>query len=166
VAVAIYSGSFDPLTMGHLDVAHRAARIFDRLVVAVSASRGAKTPLFTAEERVALARAALADLPNVVVDSFNGLLVDYARQMGATAIVRGLRAISDFEYEFTMAHMNDKLAPEIESVFMMTSPEYAFVSSSLIKEVASLGGDVDGMVPPAVKQALQQRFGVRVGVER
>ena len=155
---AIYAGTFDPPTIGHLDVVRRASRIFDRLIwLVVSTPGGAKTPLFAPEERVELARAAATDLPNVVVDSFSGLLVDYARSAGAVALVKGLRAVSDFESEFSQAHMNEKLTG-IESVFFMTSPEYAFVSSSLIKEVARLGADVDGMVPPAVERALRQRF--------
>jgi pantetheine-phosphate adenylyltransferase len=155
---AIYAGTFDPPTMGHLDVARRASHIFDRVIwLVVSTPGGAKTPLFAPDERVELARAAAADLPNVVVDSFSGLLVDYARSAGAVALVKGLRAVSDFESEFSQAHMNEKLAG-IESVFFMTSPEYAFVSSSLIKQVAQLGGDVNGMVPPAVERALRQRF--------
>ena len=154
---AVYAGTFDPPTMGHLDVARRASRIFDRLIWLVVSTPGGKTPLFADEERVAMARAAAADLPNVVVDSFSGLLVDYARQAGAVALVKGLRAVSDFESEFSQAHMNEKLAG-IESVFFMTSPEFGFVSSSLIKQVAQLGGDVNGMVPPAVEQALRRRF--------
>lgn len=155
---AVYAGTFDPPTMGHVDIVRRAARIFDRLIFAVFAGGAAKQPLFSAEERVALARVALAEIPNVVIDSYRGLTVDYARRMGAVAIVRGLRAVSDFEYEFTLAHMNERLAPGIESVFLMTVPDYAFVSSSLIKEVAGQGGDVNGMVPPVVEQALRRHF--------
>ena len=154
---AIYPGTFDPPTMGHVDVVRRAARIFDRLILVVATRRG-KAPLFTVEERIALVGAALADVPNVVVDSFSGLTVDYARQVGAVAIVRGLRAVSDFEDEFTLAHMNEAMAPGIETVLFMTSPEYAFVSSSLIKEVASLHGNVDGMVPAEVEAALRRQF--------
>lgn len=156
--IAIYPGRFDPMTMGHLDVARRAARIFDRLVLLVVYSSGSKTPLFTPAERVELAREALAELPNVVVDSFSGLTVDYAQQVGAIAMVRGLRAVSDFDYEFTLAHMNEALAPGIESVYVMTSPEYAYVKSSLIKEVAALHGDISGMVPAGVARVLAQRF--------
>ncbi|HEX5503327.1 MAG TPA: pantetheine-phosphate adenylyltransferase [Thermomicrobiales bacterium] len=157
---AIYPGTFDPPTMGHVDVARRAARIFDRLILVIATRQG-KAPLFTTEERIALVRAALADVHNVVVDSFSGLTVDYARQVGAVAIVRGLRAVSDFEDEFTLAHMNEAMAPGIETVLFMTSPEYAFVSSSLIKEVASLRGNVDGMVPDGVEAALRRRFATR-----
>lgn len=159
--VAIYVGSFDPPTMGHLDIARRAAGIFDQLYFAIFQSGGSKRPLFTATERAAMATGALGDVPNIVVDTYTGLTVDYARKVGARAIVRGLRAVSDFEYEFTLAHMNERLAPGIESLFLMTTPEFAFVSSSLIKEVASQGGDVSGMVPPVVERALRERFGDR-----
>lgn len=159
--VAIYVGSFDPPTMGHLDIARRAAGLFDRLYFAIFQSGGAKHPLFTAVERAAMAAEALHDVPNIVVDTYTGLTVDYARKVGARAIVRGLRAVSDFEYEFTLAHMNERLAPGVESLFLMTTPEYAFVSSSLIKEVAAQGGDVSGIVPPVVEHALRERFGVR-----
>jgi len=158
VATAVYPGTFDPMTLGHLDVARRAARIFDRLIFAIFAGRGPKDPLFSVEERVELARAALADLPNVVVDSYSGLTVDYARRVGAVALVHGMRTVSDFEYQYVRFHMNDALAPEIESVFFLTNPKYAFISSSLIKEVVSGGGDVSSMVPAQVEQALRQRF--------
>lgn len=155
---AIYPGSFDPITLGHLDVAHRAARIFDTLIVAVYAGSDKPGALFTLEERLEMAREALADLDNVVVDSFSGLTVEYARAKGATTIVRGLRAVSDFEYEFKLAHMNEHLAPEIEVVCLMTSSRHSFVSSSLIREVASLGGDITGLVPAHVATALRARF--------
>ena len=158
---AIYAGTFDPITLGHVDVARRASRIFDRLIFAVFAGRGSKTPLFTQEERVELARAALAEVPNVVVDSYDGLTVDYARRVGAMAMVRGIRTISDFDYEFSLAHMNGALTPDIESVVFMTSPRHAFISSSLLKEVARNGGDVREMVPVAVWQALRERFEAR-----
>ncbi|MGH2535023.1 MAG: pantetheine-phosphate adenylyltransferase [Thermomicrobiales bacterium] len=163
---AIYPGSFDPITYGHIDVARRAAQIFDRVVVAIY--RGAEKPyaLFTIDERIAMAREALADVPNVLVDSFSGLTVEYARAMGAKTIVRGLRAVSDFEYEFKLAHMNDHLAPEIEVVCLMTSSRHSFISSSLIREVASLGGDVDGLVPDHVRDALRARVAATAGVER
>lgn len=163
---AIYPGSFDPITYGHIDVAHRAARIFDRLIVAIY--RGAEKPdaLFTIEERIEMARVALSDIPNVAVDSFSGLTVEYARAMGAKTIVRGLRAISDFEYEFKLAHMNDHLAPEIDVVCLMTSSRHSFISSSLIREVASLGGEVDGLVPHHVRDALRARVAEKAGVER
>jgi pantetheine-phosphate adenylyltransferase len=161
VRIAIYPASFDPLHLGHLDVARRAARIFDRLVFAVSAMRGAKSPLFTPEERVALARAALADLPGVVVDSYSGLTVDYARRVGAIAMVRGVRTVSDYDNEFALAHMNTAMAPEVETVIFMASARYAFISSSLIKQVALAGGDVGSVVPPPVEQALRRKFAER-----
>lgn len=166
IVSAIYPGSFDPITYGHIDVAYRAAQIFDRVIVALY--RGSEKPnaLFTIEERIAMAREALADVPNIVVDSFSGLTVEYARAMGAKTIVRGLRAISDFEYEFKLAHMNDHLAPEIEVVCLMTSSRHSFISSSLIREVASLGGDVNGLVPEHVRDALRSKVAVKTGVER
>jgi pantetheine-phosphate adenylyltransferase len=154
MSLAIYPGSFDPITHGHLDVAFRAAQIFDKLVLAVY--RGSDKPgaMFTVDERISLARTAVSDAPNIIVDSFSGLTVDYARDSGAQVIVRGLRAVSDFEYEFKLAHMNDHLAPDIEVVCLMTSSRHSFISSSLIREVATLGGDVDGLVPDHVRDAL------------
>jgi pantetheine-phosphate adenylyltransferase len=161
MTLAIYPGSFDPITHGHLDVAFRAARIFDNLVLAVY--RGSDKPgaMFTVEERIALASTAVAKAPNITVDSFSGLTVDYARALGAQTIVRGLRAVSDFEYEFKLAHMNDHLAPEIEVVCLMTSSRHSFISSSLIREVASLGGDVNGLVPEHVRAALLEKVATR-----
>jgi pantetheine-phosphate adenylyltransferase len=155
--VAVYAGSFDPLHFGHVDVVRRAARLFDRVVFAISTGTGAKDFLFTGPERAELARAALAALPNVGVDSYGGLTVDYARRIGAVAIVKGVRTVADFEYELQQAHMNGALAPDIESVFFMTSPPYVFFSSRLIKQVALAGGDVRGMVPAEVEQALRLR---------
>ena len=155
--VAVYVGSFDPLHLGHCDVARRAARVFDRVIFAISTATGSKQPLFSGPERIALARAALADIPNVVVDSYPELTVDYARRAGAIAIVKGVRTVADYEYELQQAHMNSALAPGIESVFFMTSPQYVFFSSSLIKQVALAGGDVSGMVPADVERALRQR---------
>jgi pantetheine-phosphate adenylyltransferase len=154
---AIYPGSFDPLTNGHVDVVERAARLFDAVVVAV-ARNSAKTPLFTVEERVTQLTEALRHCPNVRVTSFEGLLVGFAEETGATALIRGLRAVSDFEYEFQMALMNRRLAPEIETVFLMTDADKSFVSSSMVKEVARLGGDIRGLVPDAVEQALVARL--------
>lgn len=158
--VAIYPGSFDPITNGHLDLARRSARLFDRLIVAVydGGERAAKRGLFSGAERVALARECLSDLGNVSVDTFGELLVDYARSVGAQTIVRGLRAVSDFEDEFKLAHMYRHLAPELEVVFLMTSPSTSFISSSSIREVASLGGSVAGLVPPQVVAALDAKY--------
>ncbi len=154
--VAVYPGSFDPITNGHLDVIRRAATMFDRVWVAV-ARHAEKTPLFTVPERVAMARAAVRHLPRVAVDDFEGLLVSYARHQKATVIVRGLRAVSDFEYEFQMALMNRRLDPGIETIFLMPKDEYTFISSRLVKEVATLGGDVSAFVPATVEKAMRQR---------
>lgn len=157
MTIAVYPGSFDPATNGHIDIATRAASIFDQVIVGVY-DRPAKTLLFTTEERVELIREALAELPNVSVRSFSGLTVDFARHVGAKVIVRGLRASADFEYEFEMALMNRKLAPEIEVVCLMTSVEYLFLSASLLKEVAELGGNILNMVPEHVASALRKKF--------
>ncbi|MCS6952036.1 MAG: pantetheine-phosphate adenylyltransferase [Bryobacterales bacterium] len=156
--VAIYPGSFDPITNGHLDLIERGARLFDRLIVAILRNEG-KEPLFTAEERVEMLRHVLRDFANVEVDAFEGLLVDYAARKGASVIVRGIRAVSDYEYELQMALMNRRLAPEIETVFLMAGEAYSFISSRLVKEVASLGGDVSGLVPPLVEARLRERVG-------
>jgi pantetheine-phosphate adenylyltransferase len=156
--VALYPGSFDPLTNGHVDIIARGARIFDRIVVAVLVNLE-KSPLFTVAERVDLAREVFAQWPNVEVDTFGGLLVEYARAKRATVVVRGLRAISDFEYEMQMALMNRRLSPELETVFMMPAETYSYVSSRLVKEVFALGGDITGLVPPAVEARLRQRRG-------
>ncbi len=155
--LAVYPGTFDPFTNGHADLVRRAARLFDRVIVAVAADPP-KTPHFSLEERVRLAEAGLDGLPNVSVEGFRGLLVEYARGRGARAIVRGLRAVSDFEFEFQMAAMNRALAPELESIFLTPAEEYAFISSSLVREVASLGGDVSRFVTPAVEAALRARM--------
>jgi pantetheine-phosphate adenylyltransferase len=161
-SLAIYPGSFDPLTYGHLDVALRAARLFDTLVVAIYEGSQKPSAMFPIPERIQLARDAIASTQDpmagrIVVDSFSGLAVEYARRKGALTIVRGLRAVSDFEYEFQYAHMNEHLAPEIEVVSLMTSSRYSFISSSFIREVASLGGDLDGLVPLNVERALRER---------
>jgi pantetheine-phosphate adenylyltransferase len=160
--VAVYAGSFDPLHLGHVDVVRRAARLFDRLIFAVFTGTGFKSPLFTGPEREELARQALGDIPNVLVDSYRELTVDYARRAGAVAIVKGVRTVADFEYELQQAHMNGALAPEIESVFFMTSPQFVFFSSSLIKQVALAGGDVSAMVPANVDRAMRARREMRV----
>ncbi|MCA9864169.1 MAG: pantetheine-phosphate adenylyltransferase [Thermomicrobiales bacterium] len=161
---AIYPGSFDPITLGHVDVARRAARLFDEVVLAVYEGSEKSGAFFTPLERMALAQQVLSALPetNIVVDSFSGLTVDYARSQDAGVIVRGLRAVSDFEYEFKLAHMNAHLAPEIEVVCLMTSSGHSFISSSLIREVAALGGDVDALVPTVVQQALAAKLAARV----
>ena len=154
---AIYPGSFDPLTNGHHDVIKRSLIMFDRLVIAVAANVR-KQALFDVAERVALIREVLGDDPRVEIDTFEGLLVEYAKRKGAVAVVRGLRAVADFEYEFEMASMNRRLAPSVETVFLMTHESYFYVSSHLVKEVAQLGGDVDAFVPPAVALRLRARI--------
>lgn len=155
--IAVYPGSFDPITNGHLDVIRRAGKMFDRVIVAV-ARNGEKTPLFSTRERVALARAAVQNLRNVTVDDFEGLLVRYARRKKATVVVRGLRAVSDFEFEFQMALMNRRLDGGIETIFLMPKDEYTFISSHLVREIAGLGGDVSAFVPRAVQKALKVKM--------
>jgi pantetheine-phosphate adenylyltransferase len=157
MAVAIYPGSFDPLTNGHLSLIQRGLRMFDRLVVAVVVNPK-KTPLFSVEERRQMIQEAVKD-PRVEVDSFQGLLVDYVRQKQINVILRGLRAVSDFEHEFQMANMNRKLYSEFETVFMMTGEDYFYISSNMVREVASLGGDVKGLVPENVHAKLLAYFG-------
>jgi pantetheine-phosphate adenylyltransferase len=154
---AICAGTFDPITMGHLDVIERALRIFPRIVVGVATNPG-KNPLFNLEERIELVRQSTAHLPGIEVDSFNGLLVDFAQSNNVKVIVRGLRAFSDFEYEFQMALTNRKLRPELETVFLMPKQDYSYVSSSNVRSVAQLGGDTSMFVPVAVQQALERRF--------
>jgi pantetheine-phosphate adenylyltransferase len=158
--VAIYPGSFDPMTNGHVDIIQRGARIFDRIIVAILINRE-KTPLFSVEERVQMAREVFRDEPKVEVDTFDGLLVEFARQKGAQVIVRGLRAISDFEYEFQMALMNRRLKPELETVFMMPAESYTYISSRLIREVFALGGPIAGLVPDLVEARMRDRRGSR-----
>ena len=157
--VAIYPGSFDPLTNGHLSIIHRGLKMFDRLVVAIAVNPK-KTPLFSLEERRELILDAVQD-DRVEVDSFQGLLVEYAKQRNVPVLLRGLRAVSDFEYEFQLANMNRKLAPGIETVFMMTGEDYFYISSQLVREVASLGGDVTDLVPPNVHAKLKAKFAPR-----
>ena len=155
--VAIYPGSFDPITNGHLDVISRACNLFDRVIIAV-AKNPRKKPLFSAAERLRMLREVLAGFPKVQVDSYERLTVEYARKRGACAIIRGLRVISDFETEFVMALTNKKLAPEIETVFLMTEAQYSFISSSVVKELASYGGCLQGMVPPVIEARLRAKF--------
>ena len=151
--IAVFPGSFDPLTNGHIDIIQRGAKLFDRIVVAVL-TNASKMPLFTVEERLAIIRENFKDTPNVEADGFDGLVVDYARRKGASVLVRGLRGISDFEYELQMAMMNRHLDAAIETVFMMPAEQYTYVSSRLIKEVMSLGGSITGLVPPGVEKRL------------
>jgi len=158
IRTAIYPGTFDPLTLGHVDIIARGSALFDKIVVAV-VRNVEKSPLFSVEDRIEMIQEAFADSKNVETDAFTGLLVDYAKAKKATAIVRGIRAISDFEYEFQMALMNRRLAPSIETVFMMPAEEYSYVSSRLVKEVAELGGSVKGLVPAGVERRLQQKLG-------
>ena len=154
---AIYPGSFDPVTNGHLDVVQRAAKLFDRVIVAVAKNEG-KNPLFGLKERVALVNQSIAHLPNVEADSFDSLLVEYVVGRKAQVIVRGLRAISDFEFEFQMALMNRKLNDTIETLFLMPRGAYTYLSSTIIKEIGRLGGDVSAFVPPVVEEALKKKF--------
>ena len=154
---AIYPGSFDPLTNGHLDVVQRAAKLFDRVVVAVANSDG-KQPLFTLDERFALVKRAVKHLPNVEADMFDGLLIEYVVSRKAQTIVRGLRAVSDFEFEFQLALMNRKLNERVETIFMMPKETYTFLSSRIVKEIARLGGDVNCFVPEVVRRGLAEKF--------
>ena len=155
---AIYPGSFDPLTFGHVDIIERSARLFDNVVVAIL-TNPQKAPLFTVEERIEIMNEILKPcFRNVEVDVFHGLLVDYAKQKRAQVIVRGIRAVTDYEYEFQMALMNRRLTPDIETVFMMPAENYSYLSSRLVKEIAELGGSVTGLVPETVERRLKQRF--------
>ena len=154
---AVYAGTFDPMTFGHLDVATRAAHVFERLTLAV-AEDPRKTLMFSVDERLQLARESLAGLKNVEVVPFGGLLVAWARKRGIHTLIRGLRAFSDFEYEFQMALTNRKLAPDIETMFLMPNEDFSYVSSSMVREIAALGGDVDQFVPPAVAAALKKKL--------
>jgi pantetheine-phosphate adenylyltransferase len=152
--LAVYPGSFDPLTNGHVDIISRGARLFDRIIVAILVN-AEKAPLFSMEERVEIARAVFKDQANVEIDTFDGLLVDYVERRHAQVVVRGLRAVSDFEFEFQMALMNQRLKPKIDTVFMMPAEQYTYISSRLIKEVFSLGGRVNGLVPELVEERLR-----------
>ena len=158
--LAVYPGSFDPLTNGHVDIIERGARLFDRIIVAIAVN-AEKAPMFSMAERVDIAKAVFRNHPNVEVDTFEGLLVNYVERRKANVIVRGLRAVSDFEYEFQMALMNRELAASIETVFMMTAVQYSYISSRLIKEVFALGGKVHGLVPELVEKRLREKHTVR-----
>jgi pantetheine-phosphate adenylyltransferase len=153
--LAVYPGSFDPLTNGHVDIITRGARLFDRIIVAILVN-AEKSPLFSMEERVDIARAVFADQPNVEIETFDGLLVDYVERRHAQVIVRGLRALSDFEYEFQMALMNQRLNDRIDTVFMMPAEQYTYISSRMIKEVFALGGSISGLVPEIVEARLRE----------
>ena len=160
--LALFPGSFDPLTNGHVDIVLRSAHLFERVLIAVLVNPD-KKPLFSPDERVEIIRQVFREYPNVEVDTFGGLLVDYARGKRASAIVRGLRAVSDFEYEFQMALMNRHLEPTLETVFMMPAEQYTYLSSRLIKEVFSLGGEVRGLVPPIVEEWMRKKHGAAAG---
>lgn len=158
--IAVYPGSFDPITNGHIDIIARGLEIFDGVIVAI-ADNAQKKSLFTIHERVEMTKIALQDMPDIVVESFSGLLVDYVEKTNASVILRGLRATSDFEYEFQMAHMNKSLNKKLDTLFMMTGRDFFFISSRTVKEVASLGGDVNGLVPDIVAQCLEKKFKIR-----
>ncbi|HWJ02326.1 MAG TPA: pantetheine-phosphate adenylyltransferase [Verrucomicrobiae bacterium] len=157
MSIAIYPGTFDPVTSGHLDILERAVGLFDRVIIAV-AKESTKQPLFSTPERVELLQQVTQNMPTVSVATFEGLTINYAKEVGAKAIIRGLRAMSDFEYEFQLALMNKKLDPSIETVFLMTKSEFSFISSSAIKWVVSLGGSVNGLVTPQVEEALRSKY--------
>ncbi len=154
----VYPGTFDPITNGHIDLVERASRLFDRVVVAIASSEK-KRPLFSIEERVALAEEVLSHLDNIEVTGFNVLLTDFVTQQGSNCVLRGLRAVADFEYEFQLANMNRAMNPDFESVFLTPAEHLSFISSSLVREIASLGGDVSPFVPPVVVDALKEKFG-------
>jgi pantetheine-phosphate adenylyltransferase len=159
ISVAVYPGTFDPITNGHLDILERALRMFDKVIVTVAVNQR-KAPLFTAEERIEFIRGAMPDAGDrLEFEQFSGLIVDFCKEHGASTLVRGLRALADFEYEFQFAHMNRRLAPTVDTIFFMTDERNHYVSSSLVKEVASLGGDVTGLVPASVVAALAQKYG-------
>jgi pantetheine-phosphate adenylyltransferase len=155
----MYPGTFDPITLGHEDLIRRAAQLFDKVVVAVADDTSGKAPMFNTEERVALARSVLADIEGVEVTGYKGLTVDFALKQGLRVMIRGLRAVSDFEYEFQFANMNRHLTDEVETAFLTPTEKHTFISSSLVREVASLGGDVSAFVSPKVQQALMERVG-------
>lgn len=157
---AIYPGTFDPVTHGHTDLVHRASRLFEKVIIAVAADTG-KKPVFSIEQRVALAKQTLSDLPNIEVTSFDGLLVNYAMQRNASVIIRGLRAVSDFEYEVQLAAINRRLQWKIETLFLAPAEQFTFISSSLVRQIAALGGDVSQFVAPCVQDALQQQLAIK-----
>jgi pantetheine-phosphate adenylyltransferase len=159
-SIAVYPGSFDPITYGHLDIIDRGLEVFDELIVAV-ARNSEKKGLFSIEERLEMLRRTVGDKPRLRVDTFEGLLVDYVARQGSRVILRGLRAVSDFEYEFQIAQMNHTVQEQVETLFMMTSVPYGYLSSSIVKEVASLKGPIDTFVPPAVREALEKKFADR-----
>ncbi len=154
---AMYPGTFDPITLGHEDLVTRASELFDSVVVAIAVNTGSKTPMFSVDERLQMARAALADIDNVTVKRYEGLTVDFARDHNLRVIIRGLRAVSDFEYEFQLANMNRHLTDEVETAFLTPTEKYTFISSSLVREVAELGGDIGDFVSPEVEKALMER---------
>ena len=156
--IAVYPGSFDPPTFGHLDIIDRSSRVFSRVIVAV-AKNLRKDTMFTPRERVEMLRRLTGPYPNVEVDSFRGLLVEYVRRVEAHVVIRGLRAISDFEYEFQMAHMNKKLSPDVDTVFMMTGERYSYISSHIAKEIARFSGNIDDLVPPLVRERMARKVG-------
>lgn len=155
--IAIYPGSFDPITKGHADIVKRAAAVFDKVIVAVSIN-SQKVPLFSIEERIELAKKVFVDYGNVEVATFSGLLAEFAKSVGAKTIIKGLRAVSDFEYEFQMAHMNKKLNPDVETMFMMSNQKYSYLSSSIVKEVGKLGGDLTDLVPEQIIDEIYKRL--------
>jgi pantetheine-phosphate adenylyltransferase len=157
--LAIYPGTFDPITNGHMDIIKRGLGLYDKIIVAIL-NNSSKNPLFSVEERIEILKESLKDMSNIEVDTFSGLLVDYAARKKASAILRGMRAVSDFEYEFQMALMNRKLNRKVETVFLMTGLQWIFTSSSIIKEAARFGGDICGMVPPFVNEKLKEKFGM------
>jgi len=158
LTVAVYAGSFDPITNGHIDIAKRAAAIFDKVIIGIY-DRPQKNLLFTASERVELARKSLANIPNITVEAYSGLTVEFCKKVGARVMVRGLRAIADFEYEFEIAMMNRKLSPDLELVCFMANLQYQFLSSSVLKEVTELGGNIESLVPAHVVKALKEKLG-------
>ncbi len=155
--IAVYPGSFDPPTVGHLDIIERSSRVFSRVIVAI-AKNPRKRSMFTPAERFAMLRTLTRPYKNVEIDSFRGLLVEYVSELGAHVVIRGLRAISDFEYEFQMAHMNKKLAPDVDTVFMMTGERFSYISSNIVKEIATFGGKIDDLVPPLVRERVLARI--------